>query len=1317
MHLLRRTAFWMLAATGGLLASMTSQYVLAQWHIMDVDTPKSFQHSSMVLNNQNEPSIAYGGDHLYQARWNGASWEYEIVDSSRGVGAYPSLALDIVGTRGISYFDAIHENLKFARWSGVAWTIETVDSQGSAGWYSSLDFDDIQQPAISYYDMTNGDLKLAVRNGSSWDIEIVDSTGDVGRYCSLVTDSAGHYVISYYDATNGDLKLARWDGAAWRTEIVDDRGDAGHYSSLILNPNGNPVIAYYESTKEDLKLASWDGVAWTVETIDESGDVGRFLSMQSIRATDQPAISYYDGTNQALKHAGFDGAIWTIETVDFDGDVGHCTCLSTAKTGRDVFISYRDNTSNLLKLAHFDERAGSWQIETVDSAGDAGQYTSLAIDASGHFFLSYYYTGVLHELRMASWDGAAWTLESVDSSGDAGMFSSLAVNPAEDPAVSYYDAGNQDLKFARWDGSTWDVEAVDTYQDVGQYSSLAFDDSGNPTISYFETTSRNLKFARWDGSVWTSGVIDGASSVGLYTSLAYDLAGTASISYYNWSKGDLRFVRDPAGQCSIETVDSSGNVGWHTSLAFDPTGNPAISYYDIINRDLKIALCDGVQWSLETVDRGGDVGAYTSLAFNPEGHPAISYYDWSHNDLKYARWDGSAWQIESIDSDGDVGGYTSLIFDSMGNPAVSYYDRTNGYLKVAMFPYLRYQAFALEDDRCSVSSPPGADGRINPGEEVDLRISITNISDFLDFSGLTATIEPVTFGVTPFSFSVDYPDLPAGQSVQHQGSPLIATVPQWLNCGDEVLFRISLNSNELGGLPPQYFTMPVDGDPGDCRCQDPLPDLQFESFALQQDRCAFASPPGGDGSANPGEDVDLRISIQNTSLNVDYSNITGTVEALTPGITPAQTLLDFGNLQTGQIDQHLGNPLTLSLPLSLRCGDLAAFSLTLSSTESGELPLQYFTVPVDGDPAKCKCQEPPPDLYIETLIPEADRCFYSGTSGGDGHINPGEEVDFRLTVGNISEILDYHGVSASIEVLTPGVRPSGGTVDFGTLPATRLIQHPGDPLILNIPLSLTCGDRLEFRVTISSEETGDLTPQILNVLVDGDPVNCPCTPVDLRFEFAAVEDDRCAFASPPGSDGRVNPGEDIDIRVMLLNGSFTTDLTMVAARLESLTPGVTPANAVLDFGTLSRGQSSQQLGPPLVVSVPLSMSCGDELEFLITLDSSETGVLPAEYFSIPVDGDAGNCNCEDNTAPMLHRGFVSAFSAGWRLSALPLTSSNDDETDPFPVAVTAPGSVTDDSPPDVPLILYRYLLPGDQSSGDTRLSVVKRPDKVEVHLE
>jgi hypothetical protein len=148
--------------------------VFAVWTIEDVDAPKNFSFfypRAIALDGSGKPHIAYGGDHLYHAYFDGTQWQYETVDNFSGVGEYASVAIDSNNKVHISYShhdESYNYDLRYATNASGLWVIQTVDSAGNVGAYTSIAVDLNNKAHISYCDNTNDDLKYATNALGSW---------------------------------------------------------------------------------------------------------------------------------------------------------------------------------------------------------------------------------------------------------------------------------------------------------------------------------------------------------------------------------------------------------------------------------------------------------------------------------------------------------------------------------------------------------------------------------------------------------------------------------------------------------------------------------------------------------------------------------------------------------------------------------------------------------------------------------------------------------------------------------------------------------------------------------------------------------------------------------------------------------------------------------------------------------------------------------------------------------------------------------------------------------------------------------------------
>ena len=104
------------------------------WSLQRVDAPRLFfnmTNRSIRADSGGAVHVAYGGDHLYYARYDGTDWKATVVDGAFGVGQHASLALDKNKYPHISYYDYYNGALKYAYYTGVFWGVDVVDTPQS----------------------------------------------------------------------------------------------------------------------------------------------------------------------------------------------------------------------------------------------------------------------------------------------------------------------------------------------------------------------------------------------------------------------------------------------------------------------------------------------------------------------------------------------------------------------------------------------------------------------------------------------------------------------------------------------------------------------------------------------------------------------------------------------------------------------------------------------------------------------------------------------------------------------------------------------------------------------------------------------------------------------------------------------------------------------------------------------------------------------------------------------------------------------------------------------------------------------------------
>ena len=359
------------------------------WILDCVDCPRQFtslSRQSLALDANDHPHLAYGGDHLYYAHYDGNAWRFETADAASKVGAYAALVLDSHGDPHITYTDQEHNDLKYAYRDAGSWHVETVNPTGDVvGGFFSLAVDRNDVPHVGYYDQTY--LLYAHPGATGWYTETVAGGSNVWiGGISLALDETDAVHLVYSRARSGtntwSLVYASLEATGWHTETVKTASGVIDYLSLALDADEEPHIAFSASSGSRLEYAYQDAAGWHTETVDGNNQ-WMFDTSLRLDRSGQPHIGYTYGNpvSHVLKYAYRDAAGWHVEEIHSTDDIGGFVSLALDSTDT-PHLGFYNHTIPSLDYAY--RTASGWSMETVDRSGYVGSYLSLALDGNDY---------------------------------------------------------------------------------------------------------------------------------------------------------------------------------------------------------------------------------------------------------------------------------------------------------------------------------------------------------------------------------------------------------------------------------------------------------------------------------------------------------------------------------------------------------------------------------------------------------------------------------------------------------------------------------------------------------------------------------------------------------------------------------------------------------------------------------------------------------------------------------------------------------------------------------------------------------------------
>jgi hypothetical protein len=212
--------------------------------------------NAIALDSSGNPHISYEdrGDpsHLKYAYWNGSSWNTSTVAEMSGIyweHRLTSIALDSNDRPHIAYYQ---DGYKYVMWNGSSWTKKSVPYQ--SGYPSlALALDSKNIPHIALIHGNSDELKYARLNGSSWAVQTIE---DDSYHCDIALDNTGNAHISYgHDFVDSVLKYA----TTTKVTVLSPNGGETLLSGspFPIEWSGTPDVKKYS-----LKYSYDNGLTW-----------------------------------------------------------------------------------------------------------------------------------------------------------------------------------------------------------------------------------------------------------------------------------------------------------------------------------------------------------------------------------------------------------------------------------------------------------------------------------------------------------------------------------------------------------------------------------------------------------------------------------------------------------------------------------------------------------------------------------------------------------------------------------------------------------------------------------------------------------------------------------------------------------------------------------------------------------------------------------------------------------------------------------------------------------------------------------------------
>ncbi|MEO0184380.1 MAG: C25 family cysteine peptidase, partial [candidate division WOR-3 bacterium] len=206
----------------------------------------------------------------------------------------------------------------------------------------------------------------------------------------------------------------------------------------------------------------------------------------------------------------------------------------------------------------------------------------------------------------------------------------------------------------------------------------------------------------------------------------------------------------------------------------------------------------------------------------------------------------------------------------------------------------------------TIADPGGNNnGEINPGESIDLTITLKNFGNSTTATNVSAQLSTTDQSITITDSIKNYGSIAPGAT--GIATPFVFNVSQGIKDNHTIKFSLDITSSQGNWNSVLWLTAKA-------------PEFEYQ-------RCQILD--GGNGILEPGETSDLTISIKNIGGLIG-TNLQGILRSLNPGVSVIDSIGSFGNIQVGDSATNSGDMFRVNTSSQLAPGHEINFLAILS---------------------------------------------------------------------------------------------------------------------------------------------------------------------------------------------------------------------------------------------------------------------------------------------------------------------------------------------------------------------------------------------------